>query len=261
MDAPQAVKVLEVREESPSVKTFVLDKKMDAKAGQFAMLWLPDAGEKPFSFSKITGNIEFTVKRVGRFTERLFLLKAGDYIGLRGPYGGGHFKPAGKRVCVAGGGVGIAPLRPLIDELIKCGKKVTVIEGASSVGELLWVKELQKKKIRLLIATDDGTCGSRGSVCDVLNNLLKDEKVDCIYSCGPEAMMKIIAEIALRKKIPCQLSLERYMKCGTGLCGQCCIDPSGVRVCKDGPVFSAAELRDSEFGEYKRDAAGSKIIL
>jgi dihydroorotate dehydrogenase electron transfer subunit len=234
---------------------------MDAKCGQFAMLWLPEVGEKPFSFSKVKGNVEFTVKRVGKFTERLFLVRAGDYIGLRGPYGCGHFSAVGKKVCVAGGGVGMAPLRPLIDELVAAGKKVTVIEGASSASELLWLPEFQKKKIRFLVATDDGTCGSRGSVCDVLHNLLDEEKFDCIYSCGPERMLKLVAEISESKKIPCQISLERYMKCGTGLCGQCCIDPSGMRVCKEGPVFFGSELAGSEFGEYKRDSSGSKITL
>jgi dihydroorotate dehydrogenase electron transfer subunit len=252
------VAIKEVRKETASIRTFVLDKKIPAAPGQFAMLWLPGVGEKPFSFSKMTPNAEFSVKKVGDFTEALFKLKAGDRVGVRGPYGRG-FSIKGKNVCVAGGGVGFAPLRPLIDELIAAKKKVTVIQGASCAGELMWLPELKKKRIRLLLATDDGTCGSRGSVCDVLHSLLEKEKIDQVYSCGPEVMLKVVSEIALRKKVPCQLSLERYMKCGCGLCGQCCIDPSGERVCKEGPVFSAAELQGSEFGEYKRDASGSKV--
>lgn len=259
MDNLETIEVAEVIDETPSIKTFVLGKRISAEPGQFAMLWIPGVGEKPFSFSS-TKKTAFTVKKVGAFTEALFKIKAGDYVGVRGPYGRG-FKAAGKNVCVAGGGVGFAPLKPLIDKLIESGRKVTIIQGASNAKELMWLPELKKKKAKLLIATEDGTCGSRGSVCDVLNLLLKEEKIDQIYTCGPEIMMKIIADTALRRNIPCQISLERYMKCAVGLCGQCCIDPSGMRVCRDGPVFSAKELKKSEFGFYRRDASGTKTVI
>lgn len=261
MSAPEIVKILKVREETPTVKTFTLEKKIKAKPGQFAMLWIPECGEKPFSFSRLKDKVEFTVRKVGPYTQKMFALQEGDLIGIRGPFGDGYFRIAGNRVCVAAGGVGIAPLRPLIDELLEAEKELTVITGASTVKELIWLDELKKKDLNLLTATDDGTCGSRGSVCDVLHNLLENEEIDQIHTCGPESMMKVIADISHLKKIPCQISMERYMKCGTGICGQCCIDPSGKRVCKEGPVFTAKELKDSEFGKYRRDASGSRCDL
>jgi dihydroorotate dehydrogenase electron transfer subunit len=261
MNVPEMVRILEMRKETPTVKTLVLDKEIHAKPGQFAMLWIPNVGEKPFSFSKLNGNVEITARKVGTFTEELLSLKKGDLIGFRGPYGDGHFKLRGKRICVCAGGVGLAPMMPLIGEILSGNRRLTVIVGASTESELLWVDRLRSMNMDPLIATDDGTCGEKGSVCDILNNLVKREVFDQIYSCGPELMMRRVADISITKKIRCQLSLERYMKCGMGICGQCCIDPSGLRVCKDGPVFTAEELRDTEFGKYRRDASGSLFEL
>ncbi len=261
MDAPEIVEINEVRDETPTVKTFILDKKIKAEPGQFAMLWMPDVAEKPFSFSRLGGNIEFTLRAVGSFTQKLFNLKKGKVLGVRGPYGGGYFRIAGERICVVAGGVGLAPLMPLIDRIIEENKKVDILFGAATEKELFWLSELKSKKNNVLIATDDGTCGKKGSVCDILRDQVAEKKFDQIYTCGPELMMKKVADLAVREKIPCQVSLERYMKCGVGICGQCCIDPAGLRVCKDGPVFSAKELQNTEFGKYRRDASGSRCSL
>jgi dihydroorotate dehydrogenase electron transfer subunit len=258
---PEMIEILEIREETPTVKTFKLDKKIKAKPGQFAMLWIPGNGEKPFSFSKLDDNLEITVKKVGSFTEKLFTLKKGDLLGFRGPYGDGFFKINGRNICIAAGGVGLAPLKPLINEILRERRKLMVIQGAATEKELLWTDKLKTGKNELIQATDDGTCGVEGSVCDILNELVKENRFDQIYTCGPESMMKKIADLALREKIPCQISLERYMKCGIGICGQCCIDPNGLRVCRDGPVFTARELKDAEFGSYMRKASGSKSSL
>jgi len=261
MNAPEIVKILEVRVETPTVRTFVLDKKIRANPGQFAMFWIPEVDEKPFSFSKLNGNLEITVKEVGPFTKSLFSLGEGDLVGIRGPYGNGYFRIKGERICIVAGGVGLAPLMPLIDEILRENKDLMVIHGAVTEKELLWMDKLRSKKIDLLTATDDGTYGEKGSVCDILENLITKKRFDQIYTCGPEPMMKRVADISLREGIPCQLSLERYMKCGVGICGQCCIDPSGLRICRDGPVFTARELRGTEFGRYKRDASGSRCDL
>ena len=260
INAPEMVKILEVRVETPTVRTFVLDKKIRARPGQFAMLWIPDVDEKPFSFSKLNGDLEITVKEVGPFTKRLFSLGKGDLVGIRGPYGNGY-RIKGEKICIVAGGVGLAPLMPLIDEILRKDRELTVIHGAVTEKELLWIDKLGSKKIHLLTVTDDGTYGERGSVCDILENLIRKREFDQIYTCGPEPMMRRVADISLREEIPCQLSLERYMKCGVGICGQCCIDPSGLRVCRDGPVFTARELRGTEFGRYKRDASGSRCDL
>jgi len=257
---PEIVKILEVREECEDVKTFVLDKRLKAKPGQFCMIWVPDIGEKPFGFSRLNGNVEIMVRKVGKFTEKLFSLREGDVVGIRGPYGDGHFRLKGKNLCVVGGGVGIAPLIPLIDEAKK-NRRIVLILGAKTKKEHINTERFQHNNIKLILTTDDGSCGEKGSPCDILPDLIDNKKIDQIYACGPEPMMKKIVEISIKNKIPCQLSLERYIKCGIGICGQCSLDPSGLLVCKDGPVFDAENLKNTEFGKYKRDVSGSKICF
>jgi dihydroorotate dehydrogenase electron transfer subunit len=112
----------------------------------------------------------------------------------------------------------------------------------------------------MIVSTDDGSFGIKGFTTDVLMDLLKKEKFDCVYTCGPEVMMKKVFDICDDKGIKCQASLERYMKCGFGLCGTCCIDDK--LICKDGPVFDSNQLRKlSEFGVFNRDKSGSKVYL
>ncbi|HDI72584.1 MAG TPA: dihydroorotate dehydrogenase electron transfer subunit [Candidatus Altiarchaeales archaeon] len=263
MDAPEMVKVLEVKEETPSVSTIVLEKKVKAKYGQFFMLWIPDVGEKPYTFSRLDDNLEITVKRVGPFSEKMCSLKKGDLIGIRGPYGGGYFNLTGKDICIIAGGVGIAPLMPLIENQRESERErnFTVIFGANTKDELLFVDRIKKTDVELIITTDDGSAGEKCPCHEVLSRITKKRRFDQILCCGPEPMMKEILEIAIKEKIPCQLSLERYMKCGIGICGSCSLDPSGLLVCKDGPVFSAEKLINSEFGKYRRDASGSRAYL
>lgn len=264
MNAPEVVRILKVKEENSKTKTFTLDKKISsAFPGQFAMVWIPNVGEKPFSFSKIEGNVEFTVKEVGRFTKKFCSLKEGDLIGIRGPYGNSHFSIKGKNVCVVVGGIGIAPLMPIIES--KEGKKkfktsFTVLFGAKNKNDVLFIERINKiKNCQFVLTTEDGSLGKEGLCVDFLKRIIEKKKIDQILTCGPEMMMKKVADIALKKKIPCQLSLERYMKCGIGICGTCCLDPKGLRVCKEGPIFTAHELKDSEFGKYRRDSSGEKI--
>ncbi len=256
----EVVKILKVEEECRDVKTLTLNKKIEAEPGQFCMLWIPDVGEKPFSPSGLKGHVKFMVRDVGPFTTKLCSLKEDDRVGIRGPYGDGSFTLKGKTICIAAGGVGIAPLIPLLEEAIKSEINATVIHGARTKKELIPLERF-KDDAEVIHTTDDGTCGDRGSVCDALNRMIKDRKFDAIYTCGPEQMMKAVAGTARNNKIFCQISMERYIKCGIGVCGQCAIDPKGLLICKDGPVFNAEELGDSELGRYKRDASGSRIDL
>lgn len=257
----EVVEILDVRRECVNVKSFVLDKRVDAKPGQFCMLWIPDVGEKPFGLSKLDGNVEFMVREVGSFTNKLCSLRKGDVVGIRGPYGDGCFTLKGENICIAAGGVGIAPLIPLLEEAINSGINVTVIHGARTREELIPLERFEDNA-EVMLTTDDGTCGNRGSVCDTLDRLMREGRgFDSIYTCGPELMMKRVADKALDRGVFCQVSLERYIKCGIGVCGQCAIDPGGLLVCRDGPVFNAEKLRDSELGRYKRDPSGSRIDL
>jgi len=271
MNSPaNIVKVLEVREENLSTKTLVLDKELDSRPGQFLMVWLPGVGEKPFSLSRLNP-VEITVKSVGPFTKKLCKVKKGALIGIRGPYGNGYTL-TGNTPCIIGGGVGISPLMPIIEGL---GKRATVIHGAKTKNELLFIDRIQRSGAFLQIATDDGSSGEKCFCPELFERILSGEdrilsdndgipsanEFEQIYCCGPEPMMSKVAEISIRERIPCQLSLERWMKCGFGICGSCSLDPSGLLVCKDGPVFTAQQLVGTEFGKYLRDSAGSKINL
>ena len=260
MDTPETVKILEVRKETPTVNTLVLDKKCGSiNFGQFFMVWVPGVGEKPYACSKYAANkMEITVKHVGPVSEKLQSLKKGDLVGVRGPYGNGCFIPKGRNPCYVAGGLGIVPLIAMIESMKGSARKVTVILGAKTNEELVFAERVKKSGADLRIVTDDGSAGEKAFPHQVLTGVIKERKIDQVYCCGPEVMMREVLKIVQEKKIPAQFSLERYMKCGIGLCGSCALDPSGLLVCKDGPVFDAETIKDTEFGKYRRDAAGSK---
>ncbi|MBN2251431.1 MAG: dihydroorotate dehydrogenase electron transfer subunit [Candidatus Altiarchaeota archaeon] len=261
MDAPDVVKVLDVRRETPTVNTLVLEKEADSDYGQFYMIWLPGVGEKPYACSRFCGNMELSVKKTGPFSEKLAGLRDGDLVGVRGPYGKGRFSIEGANPCFISGGIGIVPLIPLIERLKGSGKSLTVITGAKTKEELLFIDRIKEAGADIHVATDDGSAGEKCFSHQLFEKILKTKSFDQILCCGPEIMMREVMDIALREKIRCQLSLERYMKCGIGVCGSCALDPSGLLVCRDGPVFDATALIDTEFGRYKRDAAGSRMKL
>ncbi len=277
----ETVKILKIKKETPTVRTFTINKKFNATPGQFAMVWIPGVGERPFCFSRINGNVakrqslldiysgetkslqihsEITVRNIGKFTNEFFSLRKGDLVGIRGPYGNGfRINSKSKSICIISGGVGISPLMPLIENLIRVNKKVIVIMGAKTKKEILFKDRIKKTNANLIITTDDCSEGKGGPCTEFLPGIIKDKKIDTIYACGPEIMMKRVAEIAENYGIGCQLSMERYMKCGIGICGSCAIDPSGLLVCRDGPVFDSGDLKNTEFGKYRRDASGGRI--
>jgi dihydroorotate dehydrogenase electron transfer subunit len=138
--------------------------------------------------------------------------------------------------------------------------KITAIVGAGTRDDLFFVNRMKKYCFKVIITTDDGSSGIKGFTTDALKKLLKKEKFDCVYTCGPEIMMKKVFDICESHKMECQVSLERYMKCGFGLCGQCCIDD--MRVCIDGPVFNSKQLRKlTEFGVFERNKSGKKVYF
>ncbi|HIP84349.1 MAG TPA: dihydroorotate dehydrogenase electron transfer subunit [Methanothermococcus okinawensis] len=258
MERPEICKIKEIVVETPTVKTFILDRKFLFRPGQFAMLWLPGVDEKPFGYSS---DRSFTVAKVGRFTEAMHNLKEGDLIGVRGPYGT-SFEPLGDRILGVAGGIGAVPVVTAVEEFSRKGFEVTTILGACTKEELLFVERFRRCG-ELILCTDDGTLGYHGFTTEMLERLLReDDKFDLIITCGPELMMKKVVEIGRRYNIPVQVSLERYMKCGIGLCGHCALDDEGLCVCKDGPVFWEDKLRYiSEFGRYRRDGSGSKKLI
>jgi len=168
----------------------------------------------------------------------------------------------GSNVLAVGGGVGMAPIVAFSEHASKFGIEVDVVSAASTMKELLFNERIVKSGAKLLTCTDDGTHGFCGFGTDLAEKALNENKYDMVVACGPEIMMKKLFEMVENLKIPAQFSLERYMKCGMGICGQCCVDDLGWRVCVEGPVFRADELRKiSEFGNYRRDASGIKHKL
>jgi len=250
MDKPRMVDILDVKINSPLHRTFTLDVEADARAGQFCMLWIPGVNEKPMSLSGVDGKLQVTVKKLGMFTSHMFMLEKGGKIGFRGPYGHG-FEYVPGNVCLVGGGCGIAPLKPLKDKL-----KGHAIISAKSAEELIFADEFKAAGFKVHLATDDGSKGKKALAHEVLEDLMGEERFKCVYACGPEIMMRKVLDICNDKRTQTQLSLERYMKCGIGLCGSCSI--AGMRVCKEGPVFKGEQLTNTEFGVYTRDASGSK---
>lgn len=247
---PIAIKIIEIIRETPTIRTFRFDSEFDFRPGQFVMVWVPGVDEIPMALS---AGDSITVARVGDATSALFAMHEGDMLGIRGPFGNG-FSISGRTLAV-GGGIGASPLLPLAAK----GLADTFLLGARTGEELVFRNRLETM-LDLRIATDDGSCGHHGFV----THLMKDIDLTSfthICVCGPEMMMKNVLAIleagGLMEKS--QFSLHRYMKCGIGVCGSCCMDPSGLRVCTDGPVFAGNLLADSpEFGKYTRSASGNK---
>jgi dihydroorotate dehydrogenase electron transfer subunit len=247
-----------VEEDNYRVKTLLLDADIDAKPGQFVMVWVPGVGERPFSLGG-SKPLMLTVAKVGAVSEALHKLKAGDLVSFRGPHGNGFALGREKRILLVGGGYGIVPLHFLAAEAKKKKKEVTVVLAARNANELAGKKRLAELGVKIVVATDDGSEGFKGNAVEAAKSLGLNN-FDAVFSCGPEKMMYHLAIACRETKVPCQLSLERYMKCGLGLCGSCALDE--ILVCRDGPVFEGEKaLGLAEFGKEKRDATGTCLPL
>jgi len=229
-----------------------------AMPGQFVMVWLPDVDEIPMSLSYVEDVKGITVKEVGEATRALSSLRVGDSIALRGPFGS-HFEPSSGLNLIVSGGTGAASLMP-VAELIGDRQRVDIAIGARTRDEVIFEGRARLSSSEVRLSTDDGTYGIKGTAVDLARIMMKEKRYDMILACGPEMMLGSLSELCKEYRISYQFSLERYMKCGVGLCGSCALD--GKRVCTDGPVFRGEELGSiSEFGKCKRDEAGLKICL
>ncbi|MGC9781502.1 MAG: dihydroorotate dehydrogenase electron transfer subunit [Candidatus Heimdallarchaeota archaeon] len=267
--------ILKIMDETPAnccmpVKSFSLkipEIAQTAVPGQFAMMWLYGIDEKPMGIASCdaTGTISFAVAKIGKATSAFHQLKEGDLLGIRGPFGKG-FTVKGKKVAVIGGGTGIAPTRFLIEVALKKGIDVTLFHGARSKEELAYqeyFEELVKKNNQFHYnpSTDDGTYGFSGFSTECCEDSISEgETYDQMYTCGPELMMYTAWKQAKKLNIPIEASLaDRYFKCAIGLCGQCTVDPVGLRLCIDGPVLNQDQLKEiTDFGKYARDKYGRK---
>ena len=249
--------VLDVVTETPTIKTLRLKPKepITFKTGQFIELTVPGVGEAPFTPSSrpsVTDEMEVTVMKAGKVTEKIHQLGKNDTVGLRGPFGAGYpldeFK--GKEVLVVGGGCGFAPLRSLMysGEF----KKLFFRGGCKNPAEFLYKKEIEEwakredLNVRLTVDTGDETWARNvGLVTTILDNVDMDYGNGIGIVCGPPIMMKFATKKLLDmgfKEDNLYLSMEKNMSCGIGKCGHCRI---GIYyACKDGPVFQYSKIRD-----------------
>jgi dihydroorotate dehydrogenase (NAD+) catalytic subunit len=239
-----------------TLKSFTLPQTFDAYPGQFVMLWIPGLDEKPFSISDVRdGLLEITAKTYGAFSRALMDLQPGDLLGVRGPFGRG-FRPRGRGL-VVGGGIGIAPLRFLAHAMQRDGMEFSLVLGARTANELIFADDFARMGAQF--ATDDGSFGHKGFALPLVEKLCASQPFDVLYGCGPEPMLVALKATADRFAIDCQLSLERHMKCGIGICGSCCVDGSGICICREGPVLDSAQIdRMTDFGQPHRDATGAR---
>jgi dihydroorotate dehydrogenase electron transfer subunit len=260
-------KIKKIKFETQKIRTIFFEDKLCSSAitGQFIMFWIPNKDEIPLSLSFVHNNLSsVTVKEVGEASKAIINMKKGNLFGVRGPFGN-HFKIIGKEALVIGGGIGIAPLMMLIKQLRDKEINITIIEGAKTKSEILFLEELKsfstKENIETYFTTDDGSYGFQGVVTDLAKKILLAKKIDSVYTCGSEAMIREIYFLVKNFDIPLQASLERLMLCAMGICGSCTIGK--YRVCKDGPVFDQTKLREveKELGKFKRGLSGEKLVF
>ena len=263
---PRAAVIAAVHEESDDTRTFVL--RLDAPAplldgarpGQFVMLSLLGHGEAAFTLAALPvcgaeiGTVTLTVRRVGALTEALFGLGVGARVGVRGPYGRGFPLDGVDRPTVyVGGGCGLVPLKAAIDHQLAhrtAGTPVAIVYGARTPRTRVlrdavaaWAREPAVTLIETVERVEPGWQGRVGAVLDVVEEAVRAVRAERAAVCGPPAMLAPVGARLLRCGLAPDgvfLALERYMKCGTGLCGHCYVNARYV--CTDGPVFSVAEL-------------------
>lgn len=224
--------------------------------GQFAMLSIEESRDillpRPFSIHKFAHKessscLDFLFKVIGTGTALLAKLSINSAIRVLAPLGNGFpDPPSGYKAVIIAGGMGIAPLFPLISRLKALSFSVSVLYGAKSRNDLVCLSELlDMSEITIKVTTEDGTAGEAGFLTKLLE-YEKDETKEktVIYACGPEPMLKKVADFAAERKTPCWVSLERRMACGVGACLGCVTRTrEGYRcTCKDGPIFASQDI-------------------
>jgi NAD(P)H-flavin reductase len=258
--SPTPTKIIDIIEETPTIKTLKLKPPapITFRAGQFMQLTVFGIGEAPFTPSSSphdTENMEITILKAGYLTEAVHGLKAGDTIGLRGPFGEGYplEKYKGKEILVIGGGVGLAPLRSLLYSLFHHAddfKRISIKYGARNPSELTFSrqyvewKKLANVDFEVTVDRANGNWdGKVGLVTELLENTGINLSNSYAVSCGPEIMLKFVTLKLLSvgfKPEQIYLSMNRKMSCGMGICGRCNIGP--YYLCKDGPDMNYADI-------------------
>lgn len=232
------------------------------KAGHFVIVKLGEKGERiPLTIAGADtekGTIDLVIQCVGKSSRKICALNEGDYItDVVGPLGQAtHVEKVGTVVC-AGGGVGVAPLMPIVDAFHKAGNRVIVVLAARTKDLIILEDQMRANSDEVVIMTDDGSYGTKGLVTDGVEQIIKREKVDLCVTIGPAIMMKFVAALTKKYEIPTVASLNTIMVDGTGMCGACRITVGGKTkfVCVDGPEFDAHQVDYDEMimrlGAYK----------
>ncbi len=237
-------------------KTFIIELEAGEKLpvilpGNFAEIEIANSPKvflrRPFSVYDVDyerNTISFFVKVIGEGTRLMGEKRNGEKLNLIYPLGNGFSIPSTGRILVVAGGSGVAPFILYGKAFERANTEVTFLFGARSADEIVLTDQFQKLG-KVLVTTEDGTLGEKGLVTQHSIFKTPDLPFDFIVSCGPDKMMKAIANIAREKNIPCEVSLENTMACGFGAC-LCCIVPTrkgNLCVCTDGPVFNVNELK------------------
>jgi len=247
---PVPVRVLSRRQETHDTWTIEVESDGGYAPGQFAMLYAFGGGEAPISVSRVGERNAHTIRAVGAVTEALC---SADVVAVRGPYGN-HWPldaAAGRDVVVVAGGIGLAPLRPVIDALLAQRKRygaISLLYGGRTPAELLYTDELDRWGHELDVAvTVDAPMPGWGGPVGVVTKLIARAELDpdrtVAMMCGPEVMMRFAATALQQRGVRADaiwVSLERSMKCGVGHCGHCQLGP--LLICRDGAVFRHDEV-------------------
>jgi len=261
---PHPARITAIKEEAYAVTTYTLVFEDEAvrksyrfRAGQFNMLYLPGIGECAVSLSSDPGDpdkLAHTIRYAGNVTRAISRLKVGDTIGLRGPYGSAWpmDRLRGDDLCIVTGGIGLAPLRPVIYSVIRNRAdygRVIMLYGARTPADMLYTDEFdawQAHDIQVYTTVDRADPSWKGHVGVVpilFYNVRLDPRKTTVLTCGPEIMMRFVIYEALARRIPKEriyISMERNMKCAVGFCGHCQFGP--IFICKEGPVLSYAQV-------------------
>ena len=226
-----------------------------SRPGQFVMVRSSEGTDpllrRPFSVHQTISDEEVQIyfKVVGKGTRLMSQFSAAEKVSLLGPLGRGFDLKKDQPACLAGGGLGIAPLLLLTRKMVEVSshpETISVILGGRNKQEVEPLeKDFKEYGVNVLITTDDGSYGSKGFVTDIL--IQQELAKDCmVYTCGPEAMMARVFAISSEKGLRCQVSVEKEMACGIGACLGCCKEkPDGdyTHVCINGPVYYGEELK------------------
>jgi dihydroorotate dehydrogenase electron transfer subunit len=220
-------------------------------AGRTFMLNRPFSIHQASRRGGFAGTLEVVFDVVGPGTEWLAEVEQHQQLDVIGPLGRSFQYPKGLRSCLlVGGGYGAAPLHFLAEELRAHDKDVSMIIGARSHERVFKPIESKRLATSLAITTEDGSLGERGRVTDVLPQMIARNRTEVVYACGPNPMLRAVAELCAGFKIPCQVAVEEMMACGLGVCWTCAVpllSADGgswwnVRACVEGPVFNGARV-------------------